>query len=303
MSERFFFEDFPAGKVFDFCNFPLTRELIDAYAAEFDPLFGGTERDASGRRFASPWQLNALLMRLNYDGWMVETAARGAPGVDDARWFKLPKAGDIVTARFTVRSARVSRSKPQRGLVQYFHELFANGERLMYQLNSVMIERREKAPVANDAEPSQSRSAARDTQPAVSAIPLGERDFPADAILKFARVYDPQPFHVDVEAANKGPFGALAASGWHTAAQWASAYAAAYNSGRRGLPRPQALLWMKPLVWRKPVYAGERIAFDFAPLSDEKDANGRRIVTARNRGIDSNGDVVIDFTIGMDVAE
>lgn len=304
MSERFFFEDFPVGKVFDFANFPLTRELVDGYAAEFDPLFSGPERDASGGQFASPWQMNALLMRLNYHGWMFETAARGAPGVDDARWFRPAAAGDIITARYTVRSARVSRSKPHLGLVQYFHELFANGERVMYQLNSVMVERRnrdtapdEKPETPARASPNASAQAAPD-----APIALAERDFPAEAILKFARVYDPQPFHVDVAAANKGPFRGLAASGWHTAAQWASAYAQAYNSGRKGLPRPRALLWMQPLLWRKPVYAGERIAFDCAPLEQE-DAGGRRVVTARNRGIDSKGDVVIDFTIGMEAAE
>jgi acyl dehydratase len=303
VSERFFFEDFPAGKVFDFANFTLSRDLIDAYAADFDPLFSGTHHDASGGRFASPWQMNALLMRLNYDCWMFETAARGAPGVDEARWFRRAAAGDIITGRYTVRSARVSRSKPQLGLVQFFHELFANGERVMYQLNSVMLERRSKEPAGENTAPARTQAAPQQTEETpASWIPLGERDFPAEAILKFARMYDPQPFHVDIEAANNGPFGGLAASGWHTVGQWASAYTDAFNAGRKGLPRPQALLWMKPLIWKKPVYAGERIAFDFTPLKREHDPNGNPVLTARNRGVDSNGDVVIDFTIGMEVA-
>jgi acyl dehydratase len=39
-----------------------------------------------------------------------------------------------------------------------------------------------------------------------------------DEVLAFARAFDPQPFHVDDEAAAKSPlFGRLAASGWHTA--------------------------------------------------------------------------------------
>lgn len=37
-------------------------------------------------------------------------------------------------------------------------------------------------------------------------------------IKEFARQFDPQPFHLDNEAANKTMFGGLAASGWHTAA-------------------------------------------------------------------------------------
>jgi len=40
----------------------------------------------------------------------------------------------------------------------------------------------------------------------------------AEAIKAFAREFDPQPFHVDEEAAKATFFGGLAASGWHTAA-------------------------------------------------------------------------------------
>jgi acyl dehydratase len=40
----------------------------------------------------------------------------------------------------------------------------------------------------------------------------------ADEITAFAAQYDPQPFHMDDEAAKRTLFGGLAASGWHTAA-------------------------------------------------------------------------------------
>jgi acyl dehydratase len=40
----------------------------------------------------------------------------------------------------------------------------------------------------------------------------------ADEIKSFARQYDPQPFHLDEEAAEDSLFAGLAASGWHTAA-------------------------------------------------------------------------------------
>ena len=40
----------------------------------------------------------------------------------------------------------------------------------------------------------------------------------AEQIVRFAREYDPQPFHLDEEAGKKTLFGGLVASGWHTAA-------------------------------------------------------------------------------------
>ena len=40
----------------------------------------------------------------------------------------------------------------------------------------------------------------------------------AEQIKQFARQFDPQPFHLDEEAAKHSVFGGLVASGWHTAA-------------------------------------------------------------------------------------
>ncbi len=47
---------------------------------------------------------------------------------------------------------------------------------------------------------------------------LGSYTFTAEEIKRFAAKYDPQPFHMDEKAAAESHFGALCASGWHTAA-------------------------------------------------------------------------------------
>jgi acyl dehydratase len=46
----------------------------------------------------------------------------------------------------------------------------------------------------------------------------GAHTLTADEIKTFAAMYDPQPFHLNEEAARGTMFGGLAASGWHTAA-------------------------------------------------------------------------------------
>ena len=46
----------------------------------------------------------------------------------------------------------------------------------------------------------------------------GRKRVDKDEIFAFAKQYDPQPYHLDEEAAKKSPFAGLAASGWHTAA-------------------------------------------------------------------------------------
>lgn len=48
------------------------------------------------------------------------------------------------------------------------------------------------------------------------AFPLGGHTFSAEEIIRFGKLYDPQYFHVDEEAAKHSHFGSLVASGWHT---------------------------------------------------------------------------------------
>jgi acyl dehydratase len=56
------------------------------------------------------------------------------------------------------------------------------------------------------------------------------RTVTAEEIKAFARQFDPQPFHLDEEAAEASFFGGLAASGWHTAALSGSSSRAAFRS-------------------------------------------------------------------------
>jgi acyl dehydratase len=64
---------------------------------------------------------------------------------------------------------------------------------------------------------------------------LGKRTLSKEEIVAFAREFDPQPFHVDEEAANESTFGGLIASGWHTASIFMRLYADSLLSraGRR----------------------------------------------------------------------
>ena len=49
---------------------------------------------------------------------------------------------------------------------------------------------------------------------ASQVIEAGPYTVSEDEVLRFATAYDPQWFHTDCEAAARGPFGGLIASGW-----------------------------------------------------------------------------------------
>jgi acyl dehydratase len=68
-------------------------------------------------------------------------------------------------------------------------------------------------------------------------------------IVAFAREFDPQPFHVDAEAAASGPFGGLIASGWHTASLFMRMYVDAVlnDTASMGSPGVEELRWLVPV--------------------------------------------------------
>lgn len=97
---------------------------------------------------------------------------------------------------------------------------------------------------------------------------LGTHHFHADDIIAFARKFDPQPFHLDPEAAADSLFGGLCASGWHTVAVWMKLNVAAIdrshaNAASNNLPVPEygPSPGIRNLRWIKPVFAGSTITY------------------------------------------
>jgi len=78
---------------------------------------------------------------------------------------------------------------------------------------------------------------------------FGDIPVTAAEIVAFAARYDPQPMHVDATSADKGPFGGLIASGWHTAALVMSLFVEHYLSKVATLPSPgiDELRWVRPV--------------------------------------------------------
>jgi acyl dehydratase len=78
---------------------------------------------------------------------------------------------------------------------------------------------------------------------------LGPHTVTAEEIVDFARQFDPQPFHLDEEAAARGPFGGLIASGWHTAALFMRMYVEELinETVSMGSPGVEELRWLVPV--------------------------------------------------------
>ena len=83
---------------------------------------------------------------------------------------------------------------------------------------------------------------------------FGRYEVTREEVIDFASKYDPQPFHLDDEAAAQTHFGRISASGWHTCAMTMSMLVANLTKHKQaGLGSPG----VDKLRWKKPVYPGD----------------------------------------------
>ena len=133
---------------------------------------------------------------------------------------------------------------------------------------------------------------------------LGRHTFSAGEIKSFAARFDPQPFHLDEAAAAASHFGALVASGWHTAAMFMRLLID-FNRGviaaQRERGEPMARTGPSPgfsnLRWLKPVYVGDTIAYASQIIEKRESASRPEwgIIVSRNTGTNQKGELVYEF--------
>jgi len=85
--------------------------------------------------------------------------------------------------------------------------------------------------------------------PVGSTRDLGSITPTAEEIVAFATQFDPQPFHLDEEAAKQSVFGGLCASGWHTCSMAMRLMVTNFllESSSQGSPGLENIKWLKPV--------------------------------------------------------
>ena len=80
-------------------------------------------------------------------------------------------------------------------------------------------------------------------------VEVGPVTVTGDEIIEFATRFDPQPFHIDPDAAEQTPFGGLIASGWHTTALFMGMFVRAVllDTASLGSPGVDEIRWTAPV--------------------------------------------------------
>ncbi len=149
------FEDFPLGRFGTFGPRHVSRDEIIAFASEFDPqpmhLDEAAAKHTMLRGLAgSGWHLCSLMMRMMFDGYIGRTASLGSPGVDEVRWLSPLRPGDDLMLEVDVAAARVSRSRPEMGIVTFAMRMRnASGQVLLEAVSPIMIRLRTERAAQN----------------------------------------------------------------------------------------------------------------------------------------------------------
>jgi len=133
---------------------------------------------------------------------------------------------------------------------------------------------------------------------------LGSHRFERDDVKAFAGRFDPQRFHLDEAEAERSHFGALCASGWHTAAIWMRLmvnYRKRAAEAARARGEPVAALGPAPgfrdLKWLKPVYVDDTITFagEVTQTRPSSSRPGWGLMNMRATAVNQRGEMVLSF--------
>jgi acyl dehydratase len=121
--------------------------------------------------------------------------------------------------------------------------------------------------------------------------------YPLDAqqIRDFAQQFDPQPFHLDAEAAKKTLFDGLAASGWHTAALTMRLLV-------KTLPIAGGVVGLGGEIrWPKPARPGDEfhLEIEVVELRASRSQNDRGIAKIRSETVNEHGEVVQELVANL----
>jgi len=145
------FQDYAPGAVCEYGEMQVTEPEIVEFARRFDPQYIHVDRERAaqgpfGGLIASGWHTAAMMMRLIVDNFLPRRASLGSPGVDELRWLRPVRPGDVLSVRLSIVEATQSRSKPDRGVVRTLCEVLNQDREVVLSLRAMNIIARRSTP-------------------------------------------------------------------------------------------------------------------------------------------------------------
>ena len=129
--------------------------------------------------------------------------------------------------------------------------------------------------------------------PVGTVLDLGSAAVDRDELIAFAQRYDPQPFHVDPQAARASVYGGLIASGWMTGSLMMRRLVEAFLSPESSLGSPG----IDELRWLVPVRPGDilNVRATVLEATPSRSKPDRGVVRTLFEALNQNGEVVMSM--------
>ena len=122
-NQEWFFEDYQEDTVIEMGPVYVEEDELIEFALRYDPQTMHIDPEAAKAGpykglIASGWHTCALVMGELVNNYFSPSSSLGSPGIDELQWLRPLRPGDRLTVRATILETKLSRSKPDRGLVR-----------------------------------------------------------------------------------------------------------------------------------------------------------------------------------------
>ena len=142
-----YFEDYEAGRVYELGSVQVELAEVVEFATRYDPQYFHIDESRAkesiyGGIIASGWHTASMMMRVFADNFLSDVSSLGSPGLDELRWYLPVRPGDTLFVSAIVLEARLSKSKPDRGVMRTRTEVHNQHNELVLSSTAVNFMRR-----------------------------------------------------------------------------------------------------------------------------------------------------------------
>ena len=145
-----YFEDYEEGRVYELGSVEVELAEVIEFATRYDPQYFHTDENRAkesiyGGVIASGWHTASMMMRVFADKFLSDISSMGSPGLDKLRWYLPVRPGDTLFVCGIVLETRLSKSKPDRGVMRTRTEVHNQDHELVLSSTAVnLLRRRQK---------------------------------------------------------------------------------------------------------------------------------------------------------------
>ncbi len=137
-----YFEDYQKGAVHEFGPIKMEKSRMLEFAKEFDPQPIHVDEEFAKNGLyegliSSGWHTGSIMMRLYADNYLSPASSLGSPGLDELRWLLPVRPEDRLSVRISIMDAKLSKSKPDRGIVTSFIEVLNQKREIVMTMTAV----------------------------------------------------------------------------------------------------------------------------------------------------------------------